>query len=87
MGSKGVDEPRDFDQFARLRALLSQIREEKDCLSVRDLAVNGHDLMDLGISGKDVGRTLNALLEQVLDERLPNEREALLGAVKREELP
>ena len=87
MGSKGVDEPRDFDQFARLRALLSQIREENDCLSVRDLAVNGHDLMNLGITGKDVGRTLNALLEQVLDERLPNEREALLGAVKREELP
>ena len=87
MGSKGVDEPRDFDQFARLRALLSQIREENDCLSVRDLAVNGHDLMNLGITGKDVGRTLNVLLDQVLDERLPNEREALLGAVKREELP
>ena len=85
MGSKGVEEPRDFCQFTRLRALLKEIRGENACLTVRDLAVNGHDLINLGISGKEIGQTLNDLLEQVLDEKLTNEKEALLGYVKREE--
>ena len=85
MGSKGVEEPRDFAQFARLRALVEEIRQENACLSLRDLAVNGHDLMALGISGREIGKTLNVLLEQVLDEKLTNEREVLLDFVKREE--
>ncbi len=38
--------------------------------------------MQLGYRGKAIGQTLNALLEQVLDEKVPNEKEALLEAVK-----
>ena len=87
MGSKGVEEPRDFAQFDRLRALVEEIRQENACLSLRDLAVNGHDLMALGISGREIGKTLNVLLEQVLDEKLTNEREVLLDFVKREDTP
>ena len=85
MGSKGVEEPLDFAQFDRLRALVEEIRQENACLSLRDLAVNGHDLMALGISGREIGKTLNVLLEQVLDEKLTNEREVLLDFVKRED--
>ena len=39
--------------------------------------------MALGFSGPAIGRALNALLEQVLDEKIPNQREALLSAVKK----
>ena len=53
------------------------------CFSLRDLAVNGGDLLALGLRGPAVGEALNALLEQVLDGTLPNEREALLDAVRR----
>ena len=41
-----------------------------------------NDLMALGFSGKAIGSTLNALLSQVLDEQLPNEKQALLTAAK-----
>ena len=83
MGSKGTGIPKEMGQFSRIRQLLTEIREENSCLSLKDLAVNGHDLMALGITGKSIGRTLNTLLEQVLDEQLPNERGALLTAAKK----
>lgn len=83
---KGVAEEQDEGaQFAVLRGLLEEIRQENACLSLKDLAVNGRDLMALGIRGRDVGQTLNALLEQVLDEAIPNQREALLDYAKNRE--
>ena len=80
MGSKGTGNPREMEQFSVLRQLLEQIRWENACLEVRDLAVNGNDLMALGYSGRAIGLCLKELLEQVLDERLPNDREVLLTA-------
>ena len=56
---------------------------EKSCLKLRDLEVNGHDLMALGLSGSAIGDCLNSLLAQVLDEKIPNEKAALLAAVRR----
>ena len=81
MVSKGVDVTNELPQFDRLRAILAEIQAENACLSLKDLAVKGNDLMELGYSGKDIGTALNALLEQVLDEQLPNEKEALLAWV------
>ena len=78
MGSKGTGEEQDFDQFRRIRALLEEIRAENACLTLRDLAVNGKDMMALGLRGAEIGKALNALLDAVLEERLPNDREALL---------
>ena len=82
MGSKSTEVPAEISQFAKLRQLMEQIRAENACLSVKDLAVNGHDLMDLGLSGRQIGQTLQHLLEMVMDERLPNEPSALLTAAK-----
>lgn len=78
MSSKGVEEEQSPEQFVQIRALLQEIREENACLSLKDLAVNGRDLMALGIQGKSLGDLLKVLLEQVMDENLPNERQALL---------
>lgn len=80
MGSKGSGYPAQTDQFAQILALMHQIQAENACISIRDLAVNGHDLMALGYSGRELGHCLELLLSQVLDEALPNEREALLQA-------
>ena len=67
---------------AKNAGTLEEIRKEKACLSLKDLAVNGHDLMALGMTGRKIGSTLNDLLEQVLDEKLPNEKTVLLDFVK-----
>ena len=82
MGSKGTGKPEEMAQFAELRALLGEIEAENACLTLKDLAVNGNDLSELGLEGKMIGQTLHFLLEQVLDEALPNDRGALLAAAK-----
>ena len=85
MGSKGTGKPEEMEQFARIRSLMAEIQAENACLSLKDLAVNGHDLMAMGYTGKEIGQMLNALLEQVMDEKLPNEKEALLHVCKNRE--
>lgn len=83
MGSKGTGKGEDLARLAHIRALLTQIREESSCLTLKDLAVDGKTLQQAGfIPGPNMGRCLNRLLEQVLDEQLPNEKDALLAAAK-----
>ena len=48
------------DVFPKIRAALAEIRAENACLTVKDLAVNGNDLLALGYQGKAIGETLNA---------------------------
>ena len=61
-----------------LRDLLAQAR----CFRIKDLAVKGNDLMALGLKGRAIGQTLQSLLEQVMEGKLPNEKEALLNAIE-----
>ena len=53
------------------------------CCRVSQLAVNGRDLMAAGIpAGPALRRVLEALLDGVIREEYPNERQALLAAVQ-----
>ena len=68
------------DRVQALDALAAQARallREKPCLTVRDLALNGHDMMVLGYQGREIGTALGLLLEAVLEGRCANEREEL----------
>ena len=67
---------------AAVEPLLAEILAEESCLKIKDLAVNGHDLMEMGFTGKAIGQCLQVLLDQVLDEQIPNEKTALLQAAK-----
>ncbi len=82
MGSKGTGDPEEGEVFFQIRAVLEEIRAENACLQIKDLAVDGHDLMALGLQGRGIGACLNALLEQVLEEQLPNDRQVLLTFVQ-----
>ncbi len=52
------------------------------CFSLKQLAVKGNDLAALGLSGKEIGAALDRLLELVIDDQLPNNRDILLDYVK-----
>ncbi len=57
--------------------------EPAPCFSVKSLAVNGGDILALGLSpGPAVGKVLRALLEEVINGEIANEREALLTRAK-----
>ncbi|MBO5682635.1 MAG: CCA tRNA nucleotidyltransferase [Clostridia bacterium] len=57
--------------------------QKKLCLSIKDLAINGGDLISLGASGKQIGYILDALLEEVTAEPEKNERETLISLAKK----
>lgn len=84
MGSKGTGlHLEETEHFSLTRSLISQLLKEDACLTLRDLAVNGRELMQLGIpAGKELGMILQQMLEAVLDERLPNDKNTLLEAAR-----
>lgn len=53
-----------------------------ECCTLRDLAVKGDDLENIGFEGKAIGIALDKLLSMVIDEKLPNEKEALIDAAR-----
>ena len=58
------------------------ILEREECLSLKDLAITGKDLIDLGIKpGKEIGEILNTLLEMVIENPKLNKKEILLNNI------
>lgn len=82
MGSKGTGKHHADAHFAQIRRMLEELEAEEGRLSLKALAVNGNDLKPMGLEGKQIGYCLERLLEQVLEETLPNNREALLPAAE-----
>ena len=69
----------------RLRSLYEEIEREGDCLTIKDLAVNGRDLIQAGITpGPQLGLALQQLLEIVLEDPEKNTREYLLSSLPKE---
>ena len=67
--------------IAVTESLLDELVSVENCFSLRDLAVNGRDLIDLGFTpGPALGETLRELFRLVTEEGLPNRREPLLEA-------
>ena len=64
--------------YEPLRAQIISLAAEDSCVTRKQLAVNGKDLMELGLNGPQLGRMLERLLEEVLEGRLANQREALM---------
>ncbi len=64
--------------------LLSSIEENGECYRIKDLKINGRDLILLGIKdGKAIGETLNTMLELVIEKPEINNRERLFQEVKK----
>lgn len=55
---------------------------EDDAITVKDLKINGYDLMSLGFKGKSIGDVLEKLLDAVMDNQDVNSRENLLSLAK-----
>lgn len=64
--------------------ILNSIEEKGECYKIKDLKINGRDLISLGIqNGKIIGEILNALLEMVIENPEMNNRDKLLEAGKK----
>ncbi len=84
-GSKGVTGDDPDPAFREIEGIIQELLAENACLGLKDLAVDGRDLLALGYpSGKQLGQCLKDLLTAVLEERLPNVRQALLDQARRD---
>ena len=76
-------QPERAADFAALSELAEQLDADSVCCRVSQLAVNGRDLMAAGVpAGPGIRKILEALLDGVIREEYPNERQALLAAVQ-----
>ena len=70
--------------FDYLEETAKKILEQNECFSLKKLAVNGNDMLSLGLCGKEIGAMLDFLVEQVIEGKTANEKPLLLEAAKRE---
>ena len=68
-----------MDYLEEVRLLYRKILEEGDCLSLKDLAVNGKDLIAAGMKpGREIGEVLEAMYRDVIDDPEHNNKEYLM---------
>lgn len=64
-----------------IKKFYDAIIERGDCISVKDLDIDGNDLMELGISGQRIGETLNKLLHIVMENPRLNDKATLIAMI------
>lgn len=70
-----------LERLPKIREVIDiarQILSENTCLSAKSLAISGRDLIGIVDPSPLMGKIISMLLEEVVDERLPNEKNALL---------
>ena len=67
------------ENILAFESALDAVLAAEQCFSMKHLAISGRDLIELGVpQGREIGRILNALLDQVVDGTLINDRDALI---------
>jgi len=68
-----------FDSLKEATRLYQEIIERDECVSLKELNINGNDLIEVGLKpGKQLGIILNRLLDAVIDKPELNQKELLL---------
>ena len=68
--------------YEQIKKTTRSVIESCDCVDRVDLKINGRDLIALGLKGRDIGKTLEFLLDGVITGKLNNDREQLLCAAR-----
>lgn len=69
--------------FENITKATQELIDEMGCFSLKDLAVKGDDLTEIGYKGEDVGQALSFLLKSVAERRCENDRDRLLAYLKK----
>ena len=67
------------EELRRLGDILEEMKSSGACMSLKDMEINGRDLVEMGVpQGKAVGELLNRLYDMVVTEEIENNREQLI---------
>ena len=58
---------------------LKEIEENNECVTINQLKINGNDLIKLGFKNEEIGQKLDFVLDCVIEEKVPNTKQALLS--------
>lgn len=72
-----------YAEFDAVQGMIQRMIDEAACFSVKDLAINGNDLLAMGLRGKQIGLALGYALDAVIDGEVSNISDQLLAYVKR----
>ena len=71
-----------MDEIARYREVIEQVKVEGEAFTLKDLAIDGRDMIALGYVRKEIGLALNFLLNAVISNEVKNEKESLIKYLK-----
>ena len=78
--AEGTQQSR-IERCMALGEILEDTLSKEQCFSMKDMQINGHDIMALGVQeGKQVGYILKRLLDDVINDRLENKHMLLVEA-------
>ena len=75
----GVMLPVTHNHIVAVRKMMEGIIDRGDCFTIKDLDITGNDLIEYGMSGSQIGRTLNELLHVVMDNPKLNDKATLIA--------
>ena len=75
----GVMLPGTHNHIVAVRKMMEGIINRGDCFTIKDLDITGNDLIEYGMSGSQIGRTLNELLHVVMDNPKLNDKATLIA--------
>lgn len=85
-GQKAIystDKKDNIEKLNAIETLIDEVIQEKQCFTLKDLAINGNDLIQIGYKpDKKLGKMLNMLLNSVINEEFENDKDILLNAAK-----
>lgn len=64
----------------KIKEIINNFKEP--CLTLRDLAIDGNDLKNYGLKGKEIGDALSDVLDAILNGKIKNDRDELLKYLK-----
>ena len=70
--------------YSETESILDEIFAKDECFSLKQLAVDGHDMIKLGFSGGGIGQELSRLLSLVVDGKLENDKDTLLKEAEKD---
>ena len=71
------------EEYDQLESVIDSVIKDSECFSLKQLAIKGDDLINLGIKpSAQMGQILNTMLEMVINGDIPNDKTVLLAEAK-----
>ena len=78
----GISNPAKIKHLLTLKRLATDILARGDCFTIKDLDISGNDLIEYGLQGHEIGDTLKALLDIVIENPKLNDKATLIAMIE-----